>query len=74
MYISTHKTHTGDSGKSYFTHRLVRSERNANKVKTVILLNLGSRFSVPKKTLEITLCAGAGDFISHGHTVCDAVG
>ena len=63
MYISTHKTHTGDSGKSYFTHRLVRSERNANKVKTVILLNLGSRFSVPKKLWK-SLCARVQEILS----------
>ena len=63
MYISTHKTHTGDRGKSYFTHRLVRSERNANKVKTVILLNLGSRFSVPKKLWK-SLCARVQEILS----------
>ncbi len=63
MYISASKTHTGARGKSYFTHRLVRSERNGKKVRSVTLLNLGSRFSVPKDHWK-SLCARIQEILS----------
>ena len=42
--IKSHKSGTG----SYFTYRLVETERVDGKVKQHILLNLGRHFCVPK--------------------------
>ena len=35
-------------GRTYHTHRLVRSERDGEKVRQRTLLNLGARFDLPK--------------------------
>jgi hypothetical protein len=47
MYIRRTQTRSGVTGESYFTYRLVRSERVGGKVKQVTLLNLGSQFRFP---------------------------
>ena len=46
MFIRRTQTRGADRGKSYFTHRLVRSERNGGRVRQRTLLNLGSDFAV----------------------------
>jgi transposase len=46
MYIRRVATRNKATGESYFTHRLVRTERLANRVRQVTLLNLGRHFAV----------------------------
>jgi transposase len=46
MYIRRARTKSTTTGESYFSHRLVRSERIGVKVRQVTLLNLGRHFPV----------------------------
>ena len=46
MYIRCTSTRSNATGESYFTYRLVSSERIDGKVKHVTLLNLGRHFAV----------------------------
>lgn len=46
MYIRRVRTHNKSTGESYFTHRLVRTERIGRKVRQVTLLNLGRHFAI----------------------------
>ena len=46
MYIRRTSTRSNATGESYFTYRLVSSERLGGKVKQVTLLNLGRHFAV----------------------------
>ena len=48
MYIRRTQTRSTATGETYFTYRLVRSERYGKKVRAVTLLNLGRHFAVPK--------------------------
>jgi hypothetical protein len=49
MFIRRVATRNNKTGESYFTHRLVRTERIANKVRQVTLLNLGRHFAVAQE-------------------------
>jgi len=49
MYIRRVHTYNKRTGESYFTHRLVRTERIGHKVRQFTLLNLGRHFSVAAK-------------------------
>ena len=44
MFIRRTQTRTTTTGETYFTHRLVRSERVGDKVRQRTLLNLGRHF------------------------------
>ena len=44
MFIRRTQTRSTASGETYFTHRLVRSERVGDKVRQRTLLNLGRHF------------------------------
>jgi len=44
MFIRQTRTNNTATGESYFTHRLVRSERVGGKVRQITLLNLGRHF------------------------------
>lgn len=44
MFIRRTRTNNTATGESYFTHRLVRSERAGGKVRQITLLNLGRHF------------------------------
>ena len=46
MYIRRTKTRQTTNGDSYYSHRLVRSERVGSKVHQRTLLNLGHHFAV----------------------------
>ena len=46
MYIRRTKTRQTSNGASYYSHRLVRSERVGSKVRQRTLLNLGHHFAV----------------------------
>jgi transposase len=48
MYIRQTKTSTSAAGESYYTFRLVASERVGGKVRQRTLLNLGRNFSFPR--------------------------
>ena len=48
MFIRRTQTRSTQSAQTYFTHRLVRSQRIAGKVRQQTLLNLGSHFSIPR--------------------------
>ena len=56
MFIRCTTIKTDTNGKSYFTYRLVESERVGSRVKQCILLNLGRHFSV-HRDLWKSLCA-----------------
>jgi transposase len=48
MFIRQTKTRSSIKGESYFTYRLVTSERVGSQVRQKTILNLGSTLSVPK--------------------------
>jgi len=48
MFIRQTKTRSTSDGGSYFTHRLVESNRVGTKVRQRTLLNLGTNFDLPK--------------------------
>ena len=48
MYIRRTKTRHTASGESYYSYRLVRSERVGDKVRQKTLLNLGHHFEVDR--------------------------
>ncbi|CAK0781279.1 transposase [Gammaproteobacteria bacterium] len=56
MYIRRTKSCNTLTGESYFTHRLVRSERIEGKVRQYTLFNLGRHFAIPQEQWP-TLCA-----------------
>ena len=56
MYVRRTQTRSTATGETYFTHRLVRSERHGQKVRAVTVLNLGRHFPVPREHWPV-LCA-----------------
>jgi hypothetical protein len=56
MYVRRTQTRSTATGETYFTHRLVRSERHGRKVRAVTVLNLGRHFPVAQDDWP-TLCA-----------------
>ena len=46
MFIRKTKTNSTSTGEAYFTHRLVRVERIAGKVRQITVLNLGRNFTI----------------------------
>jgi transposase len=50
MYIRRTLTRSRGAEESYFTYRLVRSERIGGKVRQVTLLNLGSQLGIPAES------------------------
>jgi len=63
MYIRRTKTKSSATGESYFSYRLVQSNRIGIKVKQQTLLNLGRHFDVPQDEWPI-LCARIEQLIS----------
>lgn len=49
MYIRRVSTRNKSTGQSYFTHRLVGTERIGNTVRQITLLNLGRHFAVAQE-------------------------
>ena len=56
LYVRRTQTRSTAIGETYFTHRLVRSERHGQKVRAVTVLNLGRHFPVPQEHWP-ALCA-----------------
>jgi hypothetical protein len=48
MFIRKTPTRSKSANESYFTHRLVASERTGRKVRQITLLNLGRHFDLPQ--------------------------
>lgn len=63
MYVRRTQTRSTATGESYFTHRLVRSERHGRKVRAVTVLNLGRHFSVVQEHWPV-LCARVEELLS----------
>jgi hypothetical protein len=63
MFIRRSPTRNKASGESYFTFRLVRSERSGGKVRQLTLLNLGRHFPVAKPDWPV-LCGRIDQLIS----------
>ena len=63
MFIRRSPTRNKASGESYFTFRLVRSERIGGKVRQVTLLNLGRHFPVAQDDWPL-LCGRIEELIS----------
>jgi hypothetical protein len=49
MYVRRTQTRSTATGETYFTHRLVRSERHGQQVRAVTMLNRGRHFPVPQE-------------------------
>ncbi|MCH8056990.1 MAG: IS1634 family transposase [Proteobacteria bacterium] len=63
MYIRRTKTRSTVQGKSYYSHRLVRSERVGTKVRQRTLLNLGRHFEVAQEHWPL-LCVRLDQMLS----------
>lgn len=63
MYVRRTKTRNTTTGESYYTHRLVRSERIGDKVRQRTLLNLGRHFEVDQQHWP-ALCARLEQLLS----------
>jgi hypothetical protein len=63
MFIRRSPTRNKATGESYFTFRLVRSERSGGKVRQLTLLNLGRHFPVAKPDWPL-LCGRIDQLIS----------
>jgi hypothetical protein len=68
MYIRRSTTRNLTTGESYFTHRLVRTERVDGKVRQITLQNLGRHFEVPQ-ALWPEFCQRLGEIIGSHHTL-----
>lgn len=64
MFIRRTQTRNTTTGESYYTYRLVRSERVGRKVRQVTLLNLGRHFDVDQGQWP-TLCARIEELLSN---------
>ena len=56
MFIRKTQTNNTLTGEKYFTFRLVRGQRIANKVRQITVLNLGRHFPIPQEDWPL-LCA-----------------
>jgi hypothetical protein len=63
MFIRRTQTRNTATGETYFTHRLVRSERVGGKVRQITVMNLGRHFAVAQPDWP-TLCARLEEILS----------
>lgn len=71
MFIRRSATRNTASGESYFTYRLVRTERVGGKVRQITLLNLGREFTLPQQHWPV-LCLRIEQLISTQDTLLAA--
>ena len=71
MFIRRSATRNTITGESYFTYRLVRSERVGAKVRQITLLNLGREFAVPQQDWPV-LCLRIEQLLSAQDTLLAA--
>jgi hypothetical protein len=64
MFVRKTQTRNKSTAESYFTYRLVASERSGKQVRQVTLLNLGRHFDLPRGTGRA--CAPASMRCSRG--------
>jgi Transposase DDE domain len=75
MFIRKTPTRNKSGGESYFTHRLVASERTGQKVRQITLLDLGRHFDLPQSdwprlcTRIEALLAGQGGILPEPETI-----
>ena len=63
MFVRRTQTRRSDSGETYHTHRLVRSERVGGKVRQRTPLNLGRHFDIEREHWPL-LCVRVGEALS----------
>jgi hypothetical protein len=68
MFIRRTPTRSNATGEHYFTYRLVRSKRIGDKVRQVVLLNLGRHFAVERDDWP-ALCLRIEEIV-HGQMTC----
>jgi len=71
MFIRRSATRNTTTGESYFSYRLVRTERVGAKVRQITLLNLGREFAVPQENWPV-LCLRIEQLISAQDTLLAA--
>jgi len=71
MFIRRSATRNTTTDESYFTYRLVRTERVGGKVRQITLLNLGREFAVPQENWPV-LCLRIEQLISAQDTLLAA--
>ena len=71
MFIRRSATRNTTTGESYFSYRLVRTERVGGKVRQITLLNLGREFAVPQENWPV-LCLRIEQLISAQDTLLAA--
>ena len=71
MFIRRSATRNTITGESYFTYRLVRTERVGAKVRQITLLNLGREFAVPQQDWPV-LCLRIEQLLSAQDTLLAA--
>jgi len=75
MFIRKTPTRNKSANESYFTHRLVASERTGDKVRQITLLNLGRHFDLPQSDWPRlcarveALLAGQGGMLPESETI-----
>ena len=68
MFIRKIRTRTTASGESYFSHRLVASQREGDKVRQKTLLNLGRHFPIDQGDWPL-LCPRVDERMTHQATL-----
>jgi len=71
MFIRRTATRNTATGESYFTYRLVRTERVGGKVRQITLLNLGREFAVSEQDWPV-LCLRIEQILSAQNTLLAA--
>ena len=73
MFIRRARSRTTESGQSYFSYRLVRSERRGERVRQRTLLNLGSEFPIERRHWP-ALCARIQQLLDGQGTLIEPAG
>ncbi len=68
MFIRKIRTRTTASGESYFSHRLVASQREGDRVRQKTLLNLGRHFPIDQGDWPL-LCQRVDELMTHQTTL-----
>ncbi|MCY4302281.1 MAG: hypothetical protein OXC68_11200, partial [Aestuariivita sp.] len=68
MFIRKIRTRTTASGESYFSHRLVESRREGDRVRQKTLLNLGRHFPIDQGDWPL-LCQRVDELMTHQTTL-----
>ena len=69
MFIRQTRTNNKVTGEGYYTHRLVRGERIAGKVRQITILNLGRHFSISQNDWPM-LCSRLEQLLNPQTLLC----